>query len=1026
MKSFRKIIRVIIVFIVVLMFYSLYMHHSDVDSPSAHEHVEYSINEGWQLVYPDDPVNGEIDLPYAEKVQDSDTIVFRKVLPEGFAGMTMMFSCENADVRVIFDGEVIFQKKSADTSVDSRQYVTVPDTWQEDQAWGELCMELTVVNRDREIVLGDMVVGAGDEMIIRLLGRNLMDIICCLMILFSAVIMFVFALIRWCTNQQSWNGLFLGLFALMSGIYCFIGTDILNLFVDMQGIHVLKEYLMLLMPLVLALFFERNLGHVFPRRFAALLFVVCGNVAVQLILELLGVRDMHTMTDVSTVVLVLVCVMAIVSLVQWGDKGRGEQILLPVATVFVLLTAEVAKVILNYFSMYFYAKAVSLYGMALFGLLFAVLHVLYVLRRYRLDTEEKIKAAERQSSQLALAKLEADAARQEALAANEAKGKFLAQMSHEIRTPINVVLGMDEMILRESKEPAIREYAMDIRTSGQSLLSLINDILDFSKIDSGKMEIVPVVYEISSMIHDLVNMTLQRAKNKDLRFEVEIDPAIPSCLYGDDMRIRQVLVNILTNAVKYTEKGTVWLRILSRSADGTAVLRFEVEDTGIGIKEADLPKLCAEFERIEEDRNRSIEGTGLGMSITVQLLALMDSHLQVESTYGKGSKFYFELEQKIIDGTPIGDFESKVQQMAENFSYESDFCAPDAKLLVVDDNATNRRVFRNLLKETQVQVSEAGGGSECLRMVQENHYDLIFLDHMMPDMDGVETLHRMKALADFPCKDTPVIVLTANAVSGAKEAYLQEGFDEFLSKPIVPDKLEGMIRKMLPVKLLQAAEPKKTKAGQAETEAALDKLPVVEGLDWNYAWLHLQDMELLAYTVKEFYDQIDSAADCLARFYEQIEDDAYREQYRIQVHAMKSLAATVGIVTVSRMAKVLESAAKDGKIDTITSMTDIFLEEWRSYRQKLQGVFGIGTEERKEISDPSVIQALLEMVRISMQEMDIDRADELMGQLREYAYPDELEKNIQKLGEAVTNLDPEETDRLAGLISGQIAERKAE
>lgn len=1023
MKSLRKIIRVIIAAIVGLMFFALLMHHPDGDSPALHEHVEHSINEGWQMVFPDGSANVEIDLPYAEKVVDSDTVIFRNVLPAEFAGMTMMFYCENADVRVIFDGEVIFQKKSADTGLDSRQYVTIPDTWQEDQVWGELCMELTVVNRDREIVFGDITVGAGDEMIIRLLGRNLADIICCLLILFSAIIMFVFALIRWYTNQQSWNGLFLGLFALTTGIYCFIGTDILNLFFDMQGIHVLKEYLMLLMPLFLALFFECNLGDVYPRRFAALLLVVCGNVAIQLILELIGVRDMHTMTDVSTTVLVFVCVLAIVSLIQWGDKGRREQILLPVITVFVLLAAEMAKVILNYFSLYFYAKVVSLYGMALFGLLFAVLHVLYVLRKYRLDTEEKIKAAERQNSQLALAKLEADAARQEALAANEAKGKFLAQMSHEIRTPINVVLGMDEMILRESKEPAIREYAMDIRTSGQSLLSLINDILDFSKIDSGKMEIVPVVYEISSMIHDLVNMTMQKAKNKDLRFEVEIDPAIPSRLYGDDMRLRQVLVNILTNAVKYTEKGTVWLRILSRAADGTAVLRFEVEDTGIGIKDADLPKLCAEFERIEEDRNRSIEGTGLGMSITVQLLSLMDSHLQVESTYGKGSKFYFDLEQKIMDDTPIGDFESKVQQMAENFSYESDFCAPDAKLLVVDDNVTNRRVFRNLLKETQVQVSEAGGGIECLRMVQENRYDLIFLDHMMPDMDGVETLHRMKALADFPCKDTPVVVLTANAVSGAKEAYLREGFDGFLSKPIVPDKLESMIRKMLPDELLQEAEPKKSKA---EQEAALDKLPVVEGLDWNYAWLHLQDMELLAYTVKEFYDQIDSSADCLARFYEQIEDDVYREQYRIQVHAMKGLAATVGMVTLSRMAKVLESAAKDGKIDTIISMTDIFLEEWRGCREKLQGVFGIGTRERKEISDPSVVRALLEMVRISMQEMDIDRADELMGQLREYAYPDEVGQNIRKLAEAVTNLDPEETDRLAGLISGQLAEGKAE
>ena len=874
---------------------------------------------------------------------------------------------------------------------------------------------------DQNTMLIEEAIVEAEAIVIEVEGSNLADIACCLLIVIAAIILFVLALIRWCTRQQNRGGIFLGLFGLTAGIYCFVGTDAVKSFLGLQGAQVLQEYLMLMLPLFLALYFERNLGSMFPRRFVWLLCIICFNAAIQIILGLIGIQNPVVMADVSTLVLAAVCVVTIVSLIQLVCKSRRYQILIPIISLAVLLAGEVAKVILNHFSMYAYAEVATLYAMAVFGLILAILHILRISKEYRLDAEERVKAAQKQNSQLALAKLEADAAKQEALAANEAKGRFLAQMSHEIRTPINVVLGMDEMILRESREPNVREYAMDIHTAGQALLSLINDILDFSKIESGKVEIVPVTYEICSMLHDLVNMTLQRAKDKDLQFVVEIDHEIPACLYGDDVRIRQVLINILTNAVKYTQKGTVWLRVKSRVMGEKVLLYFEVEDTGIGIKEEDLPKLAAEFERIEEDRNRNIEGTGLGMSITVQLLKLMNSELQVESEYGKGSRFYFELEQKIIDSTPIGDFESKVKQMAENFSYESDFLAPDAKLLVVDDNAVNRKVLRNLLKETQIQVSEAGGGEECLQLVRENHYDLIFLDHMMPEMDGVETLHRMRRVTDYPCKDTPVVVLTANAVAGAREQYLKEGFDDFLSKPIVPDKLENMIQKMLPEELIRTADPANVPAAKADEDGCPEDLPVVEGIDWNYAWLHLPDRELLAYTLKEFYDQIDPAADALERDYERITDDAFLEQYRIQVHAMKSLAATVGIVTLSGVARVLESAAKDGKINIITAMTDIFLEEWRSYRQRLQGVFGIGTEEKQEIIDYSVIQALVEMVRISIQEMDVDRADELMRQLRSYDFPEEIGQNIKKLAGAVTSLDPEETDRLAGLLAGQMA-----
>ena len=598
-------------------------------------------------------------------------------------------------------------------------------------------------------------------------------------------------------------------------------------------------------------------------------------------------------------------------------------------------------------------------------------------------------------------------------------------MSHEIRTPINAVLGMDEMILRESKEANVKDYAMDIYTAGQTLLSLINDILDFSKIDSGKMEIVMAEYDISSLIHDLANMATQRAKEKDIRIEVEVDHEIPSRLYGDDIHIRQILTNILTNAVKYTHEGTIWLRVQCRKADETAMLKFEVEDTGIGIKEEDLPKLSAEFERIEEDRNRNIEGTGLGMSITIQLLELLHSRLQVESVYGKGSKFYFELEQKILDHTPIGDFESRVRQLAADYDYSAKLCAPGAEILVVDDNAVNRKVLRSLLKETQVQIAEAGGGAECLELVQENHYDLIFLDHMMPEMDGVETLHRMKQLSGYPCEDTPVVVLTANAVLGAKEKYLAEGFDDFLSKPIVPEKLENMIKKMLPQELLQEAAGAEATMGLQQQgtdvpEDMLEGLPQVDGLDWRYAWLHLPDMELLAYAVKEFYGQIASAADKLEQAYGQITQQEQLENYRIQVHAMKSLAATVGLMPLSGVAKLLENAAKNGRIEVLMSMTAAFLEEWRSYREKLQGVFGIEAANGKEAADPSVLRALVEMVRLSMMEMDIDQADQAVNQLQGYECSDKMDQNIRKLAEAVTNLDAEETERLADLLIEQM------
>lgn len=394
-----------------------------------------------------------------------------------------------------------------------------------------------------------------------------------------------------------------------------------------------------------------------------------------------------------------------------------------------------------------------------------------------------------------------------AIQASEAKGAFLANMSHEIRTPINAVLGMDEMILRESDDPKILEYASYIHSSGNTLLSLINNILDFSKIESGKMEISEEKYSLSELLFDQVNLVQNRAKAKNLEVKLEADESLPDGLFGDDVRLRQIMTNLMTNAIKYTDRGFITLKVTGKWEGESFKLMIAVKDTGIGIKEEDMHKLFESFERIDLHHNRGIEGTGLGLSITKQLLELMDSSLHVASVYGEGTTFYFELVQGVTDKSPIGDMkDASAHEMKKLKKYQQSFIAPDASILVVDDNLMNLKVIVNLLKKTKVKVETASGGQEGLDMMQQKHYDLIFMDHLMPQMDGIEALEKAKTLENNQCVDSPIIVLTANAISGAREMYLEKGFVDFLSKPVIPEKLERMLIDYLPEELVELDE----------------------------------------------------------------------------------------------------------------------------------------------------------------------------------------------------------------------------
>ena len=394
-----------------------------------------------------------------------------------------------------------------------------------------------------------------------------------------------------------------------------------------------------------------------------------------------------------------------------------------------------------------------------------VSHVLWMLENITREREERERLKNISDS---------------AVAASEAKSAFLSNMSHEIRTPITAVLGMNEMILRECDDPSIISYANNIKSAGTSLLVLINDILDFSKIESGKMDIIPVEYETRSLLNDLKNLITPKADAKELKFIMDIDPELPAALFGDEIRIKQVITNLLTNAVKYTEKGSVTLKVGfsgNKGAGDTIGLKVSVTDTGMGVKKEDMEKLFAQFVRLDEKRNRNIEGTGLGLNITSNLLNMMGGELNVESEYGKGSVFSFEIKQPVRNWTPIGDYEKATDTDASKEKYVPKFVAPGAHVLMVDDTPINIVVFKGLLKKTEIKVDSATGGQECIELAIKNKYDIIFLDHMMPVMDGIETLKELREkYPDNPNADTPIVCLTANAISGAKDTYMEAGF----------------------------------------------------------------------------------------------------------------------------------------------------------------------------------------------------------------------------------------------------------
>lgn len=565
----------------------------------------------------------------------------------------------------------------------------------------------------------------------------------------------------------------------------------------------------------------------------------------------------------------------------------------------------------------------------------AVTCVFGVIFKYQSSVYEK------QNNDLFEKELELIKANEELKRLNQAKSDFLANMSHEIRTPINAVLGMDEIILRENKDENIAKYAANIQSAGQNLLSLINDILDFSKIESGKMEIVPVTYELFSLMYDCYTMISLSAKEKNIEITVANDPGIPSKLYGDEVRIRQIISNLLSNAVKYTKRGSIKITFNWVNEE----LCISVKDTGIGIEKENIDKLFNTFERVDEKRNRNIEGTGLGLAITKSFVELMGGRISVESEYGKGSIFRVQIPQKPKSDVPMGRFSEKINSFTSiNKKYKESFQAPDARILIVDDVKMNLDVMVGLLKTTKIQMDTALSGRICLEMIKDEKYDIIFMDHMMPELDGIETFHMIRADKTHVNQDTPIIALTANAIMGVEEEYLSEGFQDYLSKPVRGGEVESMLLKYLPKEKIHLVEKEPAgdeneydnwAADDNKTESAEDIIARLTFLDTQTGLMYCAD------SPEMYVDILGSYVN--SKHYEELCDNYEKEDwenYRIHMHAVKSTSLTIGAMEISGEAKEIEQSAKEQRWDDIKKKHDAFMQKYKALLDALQTVLG--------------------------------------------------------------------------------------
>ena len=739
----------------------------------------YDFNEGWVLSRPDGSLTEIESLPYTEPSKAHEVYAIENVIPDEYRGMTISFLSADKELSVSVDGKVIYEFGKEDkrlfghTPGSITNFIDLPEDYSE----GKIRIEVVSPYDGYATNFLNITAGAKDVIEFALVKKNLVNYLFCMIILFSAVMLVVFELIDVFSKQPVSGVAYLGVLCFFGAIYHAIETKSLNIFFGNQTFYSIIVFIVIMiMPVFLCMYYLCSYDEKFQKRIKANLLLCYANIAVQICIQVFGIADFMVIAPLSHAI-IMITIINLVAITnktlihKYKETGKfNKYLLLEGIGVLSILIGSAVDIITFYISPVGEMGKYGRIGMLVFSVLMLMIHVRSISSRYVTQVKENVDL---------MSKL-----LDKANAENRAKTVFLANMSHEIRTPMNSIMGFAEILLKQGISGEQEEYVLNIRESSQNLLSIINDILDISKIESGKMELVENEFSTEKLFSSVLMEIGLLAQKKGLEFRYAIDEKLPKTFFGDEVRIREVLVNVLNNAIKYTHTGYVSLAVMPGNVkDDVMVLEIKVEDTGIGISKESQKLIFDAFEQVEQLKNKGIEGTGLGLSIVKGYLSLMHGNVSVESEVGQGSVFSISIPLSVIDKSPAGLI---APEKAKNVqSGISDMKLEKKTALVVDDSMVNLKVIRKILESYGLVVDDANGGEKSVEMCKNKQYDAVFMDQMMPGMDGITAMKEIRKIPGYEIGgQNKIFVLTANAIKGVEQELIAEGFDEYFSKPI--------------------------------------------------------------------------------------------------------------------------------------------------------------------------------------------------------------------------------------------------
>lgn len=985
---------------VILFFFSIFIALLTIKSE---ENVKLGTGKGiafataWHYKLPDGR-EGDTVIPTKFSMEDinlSECYYLSNRLPDVNIGMSYYYYARHTTTRIFIDGELRYDTQEANGDVKTwfpmqgAFYCEVP--LQAEDSGKEIVIEISGGKKNYYTYVGDDYLGDRGNFVIYMMQSDIGDMLGVITLIVIGLILFVLWFVLTFVTKASYNEcLCLSLFMLSLSLWLCTEVTCVQFFIQKSKVYSVLAYEMLMIiPIPMMLYYTYGYRPKTVKRLGkigTLFFMAIWGIAH--VLHLAKVVDLSETLPVSQTFLCLgaiyMTVMQIMESVHFifhRSKNRSIFYMFPLFGTIVLIPV-------TFFEVWLYLTGRDSGK----GTIVMVTGFIFYVLSLTVDSSLKMVSENEKIQRV-----------------SKSKSLFLANMSHEIRTPLNAILGFDELLLREAKDEQTREYAIKIHAAGDNLKNIINSILDISKIESGRMEIYSQSYKTIDLLDGLFNNVKSQAEKKGLEVIGEIDENLPEVLVGDEGHLREVIINILSNAVKYTKTGSIRLCVkLAQISPKKKSCRLyvSVKDTGIGIKPADRERMFEKFERLDTDINNNIEGTGLGMSIIVSLLKAMDSEIHMQSEYGVGSDFYFEIEQGFEGDAVIGKYEEGKSFEKQDVGILHTFVAPDARILIVDDVPLNLQVEAGILSPLNMQIDLAESGKEAIEKICSEHYDLVLMDHMMPGMDGIEATNRIRQMGherdDDYLINLPILALTANAVSGMRDLFLSQGMQDFISKPVESEELMLVIRRWLPKDKIKRLSQREVETIQGnEGVKQTEEWPEIPGIDLEIAKRYCGKLDMFLSNIRRFCESIPATEEKIRTYLE----SGDHENYTITVHGLKSASKVLGAMEISEQARDLEEHAHKGEYEYSCQNTKPLLDSLLQMEHEIKVYFEETgeTEECVELSQEEYQKLLLDL-KEAAEAFDMDALMAIEEKMSHIKVPEEKQEELEHLRELVRNV----------------------